>query len=191
MRARLALASAGISVELREVVLRDKAPELLAASPKATVPVLLVDGQVIDESYDIMLWALAKNDPEGWLSGQDDTLITALDGPFKTALDRYKYSKDGAETARETAAEFLQGLDTTLAQRPTLSGPRFGLADAASITFIRQFANVDRAWFDAQPWPNLLTWLENFLASSRFEAIMRKYPKWHAGDPATLFPEPA
>lgn len=190
MRARLALASAGIDVELREILLRDKAPELLAASPKATVPVLLVEGQVIEESYDIMLWALAKNDPEDWLSGRDDTLIAALDGPFKTALDRYKYSKEGAEAARETAAEFLETLDATLAKQPYLSGSEFGLADAASATFIRQFANVDRAWFDAQPWPQLRLWLENFLASARFEAIMQKYPKWHAGDPATLFPEP-
>jgi len=191
MRARLALASAGIAVELREVLLRDKAPELLAASPKATVPVLLHEGQVIDESYDIMLWALAKNDPESWLSGRDDTLINTLDGPFKTALDCYKYSKEGAETARETASEFLLTIDATLASQPHLSGAQFGLADAASATFIRQFANVDRTWFNAQPWPHLRAWLENFLASSRFEAIMQKYPKWHAGDPATLFPEPA
>lgn len=190
MRARLALASAGITVELREILLRDKAPALLAASPKATVPVLLAGGQVIEESYDIMLWALGENDPDGWLKGRDDALIETLDGPFKTALDCYKYNKEGATAARESTAEFLQGLDATLARQPFLSGAQFSLADAASATFIRQFANVDRAWFDAQPWPHLHTWLENFLASSRFEAIMRKYPKWHAGDPATLFPEP-
>ncbi len=191
MRARLALASAGIAVELREVLLRDKAPELLAASPKATVPVLLDEGQVIEESYDIMLWALGKNDPEGWLNGRDDALIEALDGPFKTALDHYKYGREGAEAPRETAAAFLRILEATLTNQPFLSGQSFALADAASITFIRQFSNVDRTWFDAQPWPHLRTWLENFLASSRFGAIMRKYPKWHAGDPATMFPEPA
>ena len=190
MRARLALASAGIEVELREILLRDKAPELLAASPKATVPVLVLGDKVIEESYDIMLWALEKNDPEGWLNGRDDALIAAIDGPFKTALDRYKYGKGSVETARAEAAEFLHGLNTTLARQPYLSGQRFALSDAASITFIRQFANVDRTWFNAEPWPHLRAWLENFLASSRFAAIMRKYPKWQAGDPATLFPEP-
>jgi len=189
MRARLALASAGITAELREVLLRDKAPELLAASPKATVPVLLHDGQVIEESYDIMLWALTKNDPEGWLSGRDDALATTLDGPFKTALDLYKYGKGDSEAARENASEFLFGLDATLAQQPFLSGQFFALADAATATFVRQFANVDIGWFNAKPWPHLRAWIDNFLASSRFEAIMRKYPQWHAGDPATLFPE--
>ncbi len=190
MRARLALASAGIKVELREILLRDKAPELLAASPKATVPVLVQEDRVIEESYDIMLWALEKSDPEGWLAGRDDALIATIDGPFKTALDHYKYGTEDVESAREEAAGILRGLDTTLARQPYLSGQHFALADAASITFIRQFANVDRPWFNAEPWPHLRVWLENLLASSRFAAIMRKYPKWHAGDPATLFPEP-
>ncbi len=190
MRARLALASAGIPVELREVLLRDKAPELLEASPKATVPVLDLPDRVIEESYDIMLWALGKSDPEGWLQGKNEPLITEIDGPFKTALDHYKYGKIGVEEARETSSETLRKLENTLKTSPFLSGPQFTLADAASVTFIRQFANVDRAWFDTQPWPHLCAWLENFLASPRFEAIMRKYPKWQAGDPATLFPEP-
>lgn len=190
MRARLALASTGVEVELREVLLRDKAPELLAASPKATVPALVLDGQIIDESYDIMLWALSQNDPESWLAGRDDALIAKIDGPFKTALDIYKYSKSGAEEARDTAAETLFALNATLEAQPFLSGHAFGLADAASITFIRQLANVDIAWFNAKPWPHLRTWLENFLASPRFEAIMQKYPKWQMGDAVTLFPEP-
>jgi len=190
MRARLAVASAGLTVEVREILLRDKAPELLAASPKATVPVLVLPARVIAESYDIMLWALHRHDPERWLLARDDALIAKVDGPFKTALDCYKYSKTGVEAARDEAVEFLLELNTTLAHQPFLSGQHFGLADAASITFIRQFANVDRAWFDQEPWPHLRLWLENFLASARFEAIMRRYPKWHAGDPATIFPEP-
>ena len=190
MRARLALASAGIQVELREILLRDKAPELLAASPKATVPVLVLGGEVIDESYDIMLWALAQRDPENWLSGRDDALMSQIDGPFKTALDQYKYSDSGAESARDQAAEILFKLDETLQAQPFLSGQQFGLADAATLTFIRQFANVDIPWFNAKPWLNLRGWLEDFLASVRFQAIMQKHPKWQAGDPATLFPEP-
>jgi glutathione S-transferase len=190
MRARLALASAGIQVELREILLRDKAPELLAASPKATVPVLVLGSKVIDESYDIMLWALAKQDPKNWLSGRDDALISHIDGPFKTALDHYKYGNSGAEEAREQAAKTLFKLNETLQAQPYLSGQQFGLADAATVTFIRQFANVDITWFNVKPWPNLRAWLENFLASPRFNAIMQKYPKWQAGDPTTLFPEP-
>jgi glutathione S-transferase len=190
MRARLALAVAGLPVELREVVLRDKPPELLNASPKATVPVLVLADQVIEESYDIMLWALAKADPEGWLLGRDDALISEIDGPFKTALDAYKYGKSGTEDARGAASETLFKLEAALKTQPFLSGPEFTLADAASITFIRQFAYVDIAWFNAKPWPHLRAWLENFLASPRFAAIMQKYPKWQAEAPATLFPEP-
>ena len=116
--------------------------------------------------------------------------MSQIDGPFKTALDQYKYSDSGAEDARDQAAETLFKLDETLQAQPFLSGQQFGLADAATLTFIRQFANVDIAWFNAKPWPNLHAWLEDFLASARFQAIMQKYPKWQAGDPATLFPEP-
>ncbi len=190
MRARLALVSAGITVALREVVLRDKPAALLAVSPKATVPVLVLPAQVIEESYDIMLWALARHDPEGWLQGRDDPLITRIDGPFKSALDRYKYNKDDADAAREQAADFLVQLDKTLATQPFLSGQIFGLSDAASITFVRQFAHVDITWFNTKPWPHLRAWLENFLASARFQAIMQKYPKWQENTPAPLFPEP-
>ncbi len=189
MRARLALASAGIAVELREVLLRDKPPELLQASPKATVPVLVLPDQVIDESYDIMLWALSKNDPENWLAGRDDSLISQIDGPFKSALDHYKYSKGDVESARADAASFLMDLEKTLSAQPFLSGAHFGLADAASITFIRQFAQVDRTWFNGKPWPYLRLWLDNFLASPAFGAIMKKYPKWQNGDAVTPFPE--
>ncbi len=188
MRARLAIASAGLQVELREIVLRDKAPALLAASPKATVPVLVLPDRVLEESYDIMRWALERADPEGWLAGQDASLIAACDGAFKTALDGYKYGKDAA-AAREAASGFLRGLDDVLADQPFLSGQKNGLADMATITFIRQFANVDRAWFDQQSWPHLRAWLDNFLASPRFAAMMQKYPKWQQGDAPTLFPE--
>lgn len=190
MRARLALASAGVAVELREVVLRDKPAALMAASAKATVPVLILPDQVIDESYDIMRWALGLADPENWLGGHDSALIAACDGGFKTALDRYKYGQRGVDTARETAAGFLRGLEQTLADQPYLSGARQGLTDMAIITFVRQYANVDRPWFDRQNWPHLLHWLENFLASARFAAIMQKYPKWQSGDSAVIFPEP-
>ncbi len=194
MRARLAIASAGISCELREVVLRDKAPELLQASPKATVPVLVIGDEVIEESLDIMIWALRQNDPEGWLASQDASLplIAECDRPFKMALDRYKYGSRyaGADTTAEraTAAEFLQKLDGMLSASAYLFGEVPSLGDMAILTFVRQYAFVDKDWFDAQPWPNLIRWLNAFLGSDRFAAIMDKHPKWENGDPVTIFP---
>ena len=187
MRARLALASAGITTELREILLRDKAPELIAASPKATVPVLVGD-TVIDESYEIMLWALTRNDPEGWLDmpAEGHTLIAKSDTDFKPVLDAYKYKR--SETDRATAATFLRSLDQMLDGQPYLFGQTATLADMAILTFVRQFAFVDKPWFDTQPWSHLSKWLENFIASARFADIMQKYPIWQAGDPVTLFP---
>lgn len=193
MRARLALVSAGIETELREILLRDKAPELLEASPKGTVPVL-VDGQrVLEESLDIMDWALAQNDPEGWLGfppeGRD--LIAECDGPFKTALDRYKYDTrygSDPEMERETASKFLCKLDSMLARQDYLYGSAPTQPDMAILTFVRQFANTDRAWFDVQGWPHLIRWLDAFVESERFKMIMGKYPRWNAGDPMTVFP---
>ena len=194
MRARLALLVAGIQVELREIVLRNKAPEFLETSPKGTVPVLVTDDQVIEESLDIMLWALGRNDPEGWLDMPDEghQIIATIDGPFKTALDRYKYDTrygSNAEEEREKAALILRNLDEKLQKTRWLMADKPTLADMATITFIRQFANTDRTWFDAQDWTALRHWLDTFLASKRYNAIMDKYPKWSSGDPATYWPE--
>ncbi len=194
MRARLGLASAGLTVELREVVLRDKPAAFLATSPSATVPCLKAGETVIDESLDIMLWALAQNDPEGLLDMPDagHTLIAATDGPFKTALDRYKYHTryDDAdrEEERAKASADLEILNAQLDGQDWLFGPTPRLADFAILPFIRQFAMTDKAWFDAQDWPNLRRWLDTFLASSRFQTIMPKYPQWHEGDAPTHFP---
>lgn len=196
MRARLALASSGLSVRLREVVLRDKPSEMIEASAKATVPVLVLqDGQVIDESLDVMKWALGKNDPEGWLGADlalTDDLIETMDGPFKDNLDRYKYANryEGAvaETHRAQAAEHLLELDARLGNSAWLCGAAPSLADYAILPFIRQFANTDRAWFDGQEWPHLKNWLEAFLASDRFHSVMSKYPQWHSGDAEVDFP---
>ena len=196
MRARLAVAAADITVELREVLLRDKPAAFLAASPDGTVPLLVTGDGVIPESLDIMRWALARRDPEGWLEAPGSemvALITEADGPFKTALDRYKYHSRYAgadpEAERVRAEIFLRRLDTRLAGQGWLFGDVPCLADMAILPFVRQFALVDRAWFDAQPWPDLRSWLDRFLASARFDSIMRKYPAWQAGDPVTLFPE--
>ncbi|SFR36006.1 glutathione S-transferase [Litoreibacter janthinus] len=191
MRARLAIFTAGLQIEHREILLRDKAPEFLQASPKGTVPVVVYDGTVIEESLDVMLWALQQNDPENWLCGSDASLdlIAQNDGPFKQALDRYKYASrhDGnPEKWRVIGAETLVEYDTALGQSPYLLGSKPRLADMAIFPFVRQFANTDRTWFDTQSWPHLHRWLNEHLASDRFASIMKKYPKWQAGDPPTL-----
>jgi glutathione S-transferase len=191
MRARLALAAAEQSVELREIVLRDKAPAFLAASPSATVPCLVTAEQVIDESLDIMIWALRRNDPEHWLQmpevGWD--WISRSDGPFKRALDRTKYSsrypEEDPQAQRQRAATYLADLDQQIG---TWIFDQATIADYAILPFVRQFAFIDKTWFDQQPWPDLQAWLDRFLTSARFESIMQKYPKWHEGDAVTQFP---
>jgi glutathione S-transferase len=154
MRARMAVAVSGVKVEMREIVLRDKPPEMLAASPKGTVPVLVMpNGDVIDESLHIMRWALAQNDPEVWLAHTDTDLIATNDGPFKAALDRYKYPhryglSDGLEH-RDTGLEYLQNLDQILRNQAFLDGTNRGFTDIALFPFIRQYAATDKLWFDA------------------------------------------
>ncbi len=193
MRARMAIAVSGLKVELREVVLRDKPPELLEASPKATVPVLvLLDEVIVDQSLDIMRWVLEQNDPEGWLASDDVDLIQQNDGPFKAALDRYKYPhryglEDGTAHRTEGLA-ILSRLDARLHHCPFLTGETRGLTDIAIFPFIRQFAATDQAWFDAQPLPDLHRWLTKLLTSDLFASIMHRYPRWHSGDAPTFFP---
>jgi glutathione S-transferase len=192
MRARMAVFASGVTVELREIILRDKPPEMLAASPKGTVPVLILpDGRVIDESLDIMRWALAQNDPDNWLAGDDPALIAENDGPFKAALDRYKYpEKHGVPDTAEPRAvgmEFLTTLNARLDDRKFLAGNDSGLTDFAIFPFVRQFAATDSLWFDAQPLPGLQRWLSTNLASSLFNAIMGRYARWNAGDVPIYF----
>ncbi|MBD2841388.1 glutathione S-transferase [Erythrobacter rubeus] len=195
MRARMALWIASITVELREVKLADKPPELAETSPKATVPVLaLPDGEVVDESIAVMRWALAKSDPEGWLSGDDKKLIERNDGPFKHHLDRYKYPNryedepdHGQIDHRGEGLAILQDLDARLTDQPQLCGETRTLADIALFPFIRQFANTDRAWFDAQDIPHLQNWLEGHLSSDLFQAVMPKFTPWKAGDDPIAF----
>ena len=192
MRARMAIAVSGVQVELREVVLRDKPPELIAASAKATVPVLLLpDGEVIDESLDIMRWALGQNDPENWLVESNDELISANDGPFKQALDRYKYPHrydmtDGTEY-RDAALMHLVSLHERLSVAPYLKGDWKSMTDVAIFPFVRQFAATDQTWFNTLPLAALQAWLNVLLASDLFGQIMTRYPKWTAGDEPTYF----
>ena len=189
MRARMALLVSGTVCELREVLLRDKPAELIAASPKATVPVLVLPaGRVIDESLDVMRWALARHDPEGWLDGDDRVLIATYDGAFKHHLDRAKYPQrygDDSVDHRAEALAMLMALDRRLASRAYLCGDRRTLSDAAIMPFVRQFAAIDRAWFDAQPLPAVHRWLAALIASPLFEQTMRGFPRWSAGQPAS------
>lgn len=197
MRARLGLLSAGVEYELREVVLRDKPQVFLDTSPSATVPCLSVNGTVLDESLDIMAWALRKNDPEALQDMPDvgHELISRCDGVFKTSLDHYKYPTryEGvdAASARDDACSFIAALDAQLADRPWLFGPAPKLADLAILPFIRQFAHVDLNWWETTPYTGVQRWLQCFKSSDRFGAIMRKYPQWVEGDAGHSFPETA
>ena len=194
MRARLAIASSGLTVELREILLRDKAPQFLEASPKGTVPVLIAD-IVIEESYDVMRWALEQSDPENLLATMTQAayaLIEESDGPFKTALDQTKYAVrhpdlDPAES-RDTAASFIAKLDAQLKGKPWLLGNQPSLADLAILPFVRQFAHTDLDWWDAQTFTHAQDWLAAFKASDRFTSVMTKYTPWKTGDDVVLFP---
>lgn len=194
MRARMAIASSGAKVRLREILLRDKPEEMLAASPKGTVPVLVNGDEVIDESIDVMRWALERNDPEGWLA-QEDTggLIEGNDGPFKHHLDRYKYSTryEGAdaEEHREAGFKFLQKLEARLADSEYLYGDRRSFADIAIFPFVRQFRIADPDWFDAAPVPNVQRWLNTLMESELFQSVMKKYPLWKETGEEFGFPE--
>ena len=185
MRARMALSVSGAEYEHREVVLRDKPREMLEVSPKGTVPVLVTEeAGVLEESLDIMRWALAQSDPEGWLERQDDDLLTANDGPFKHHLDRYKYSTRYDDVDPEEhgakAVEHLRRLDHRLATSPYLCGERRGFADIAIFPFVRQFVNADKEWFAAQGLAHVEKWLNSLTGSELFSGIMAKHDQWKA-----------
>ena len=196
MRARLALHSSAQTVEFRELVLRNKPEHMCEISPKATVPVLqLANGHVIDESLDVMLWALAVNDPALWLApelGNKEqmlALIQLCENDFKSHLDRYKYANryEDADPARHRsqALNFINELNGRLAKTPYLFGNRPALADYAIAPFIRQFANTDIDWFMQTPYPALHAWLDWFLQSDPFTTIMEKLQPWQPGDVIT------
>lgn len=197
MRARLALTVASHRWVHREVDLQDRPAELYAASAKGTVPVLvLAKGAVIDESLEVMRWALAERDPLRWLpeDAQEelaiDELLAACDGPFKHHLDRYKYGsrhpeEDPAEH-REQASAILMEWNARLAKHGHLIRGQACLADMALFPFVRQFAFADRSWFDGQAWPKLIAWLDELTSSELFEVVMTKRVPWKAGDTALI-----
>jgi len=185
MRARMALTAAGIVNQIREVSLQNKPHAMLSVSPKGTVPVLLLaDGRVIDESLDIMYWALNQHDPERWLAPGDamTDLIVANDGPFKFHLDRAKYGNryPGSDPAehRVAAIELLNALERRLQQSAYLFGNAPSLADVAIFPFVRQFAHADAAAFSVDPLPSLQEWLAGWESSALYQSIMIKHAVW-------------
>ncbi len=196
IRARMALCYAGVQVELREILLKNKPDAMLKASAKGTVPVLVLeDGAVLDESYDVMRWALAKNDPDHWwdevLAAQADALVQKNDFEFKPWLDRYKYAdrypEFSLEYYRSRGEEFLRVLEDHLNANEFLLRGSLSFADVAVFPFIRQFALVDKAWFDETDYPRLQVWLERLLLSDLFLGVMTKYPLWKEGDKPNIF----
>lgn len=190
MRARMALDVAGVSVEHREILLRDKPQAMLDASPKGTVPVLVSDADVLDESLDIMVWALRQNDPEAWMinADQDRADVETFLSGFKDLLDRYKYASrydqsvasgavdlDQRRAAMTALNQFTASLDTT----PFLRGDEPRLIDVATFPFIRQFAAVEPVWWKEAAPSGLAGWLETWLQSDRFKRIMKKHVVWN------------
>ncbi|MES3011197.1 MAG: glutathione S-transferase [Pseudomonadota bacterium] len=197
MRARMALAQAGQVVQLREVALRAKPQALLAVSPEATVPVLVLPDRVLTHSLDIMVWAWQGHDPDGWLARSDTpdnhALVTANDGAFKHALDRYKYAERFPEHPRSHYGQdavqcLLAPLAQRLAQQPFLGGDTPCLTDLALLPFVRQFAAVDAATWDALPLATTQRWLSGWLGHPLFAQAMAKLPVWVPGATPVCFP---
>ncbi|WP_319380214.1 glutathione S-transferase [Thiomicrorhabdus sp.] len=190
MRARMGIYLAGLSVEQREIVFWDKPEPMLKASPKGTVPVLVLpDGRVIDESLDILLWALRQSRSD-LLPADPQTVAEATawmewnDGEFKRHLDVYKYSQDEGERlqARMGGETFLQKVEAALVRQSYLVGEELSVADIAIFPFVRQFAHVDKLWFSQSSYCRVQNWLERHLQSDYFIHVMRNRPVWKEGD---------
>ncbi|MDB4044092.1 glutathione S-transferase [Emcibacteraceae bacterium] len=195
MRARLVLLSCQIKCELREVVLRNKPQQMVNISPKATVPVLeLVDGVIIDESCDIIIWAVKKNDPNQWQPHlkQMEELVKINDNQFKIHLDKYKYSSQNPELSKDVHREncnfYLKLINEKLKGFNFLSADKQTVTDLSIFPFIRQFAFVDKDYFDKLPYPHLQKWLQYHLQSELFQNIMTKYDPWHEGQDIIYLP---
>ncbi|MSP99713.1 MAG: glutathione S-transferase [Methylotenera sp.] len=183
MRARMALKLAKIDVEIREISLRNKPAHLLQVSPKATVPVLVLqDGKVMDESLDIMHWALQAHAMGVNIRARDEALVLENDGAFKRALEGYKYpERYQSLTQQQHRAQgdiFLQKLENLLHENNYLFSTTPSLADIAIFPFVRQFAAVDNVWFEATPYLKLQAWLKRLVESELFARVMEKQPTY-------------
>ena len=195
MRAHMALKYSGLKVELREVDLKNMPDEALLKSAKATVPILvLADGSIIDESWDIMKWALAQNDPDNWLDEANDNLLAAEiltetnDFSFKADLDHYKYANRYPEHTEEyyrvACEEFIEELEDMLTENKFLLTNKLTLADISVFPFVRQFSLVNKAWFNQRPYPKVQRWLDTLVNSDLFQHIFQKHDVWKAGNSA-------
>ena len=186
IRARMALKYAGITVEHREIELHNKPQSMLRVSPKGTVPVLLIGNLILDQSLEIMRWALQKSDPDNWGEIDEDAAqiwIEKNDGPFKILLDQYKYSNRYLHMNQEKVLDaaitlMLKPMDDVLESSQYLLGHKQSWLDVAIFPFIRQFSMVNSEGFDQLPLPALKNWLAQYLQSELFNAIMCKYPTW-------------
>jgi len=186
MRARMALTYSGIELEHREIDLRNKPQSMLLASPKGTVPVLCLNGLVLDQSIEIMRWALEQSDPDGWLRvdhGLAQQWIEKNDGPFKLLLDQYKYLNRFPELQQSEVIDsayklMLELIELALQSHPFLLGSNLSWIDIAIFPFIRQFSMVDLQQFNALPIPQTKQWLNDLLESELFNSVMFKYPVW-------------
>lgn len=183
----MALLYGDIRVELREVRLNDLPMEMLEISSKATVPVMqFEDGSVLDESLDIIDWALSTADPENWSQLSDESLVKENDERFKPLLDQYKYAVRFPEKSqlehRHATLFFLHRLNKRLQQSAYLAGDRQGRVDIAIMPFVRQFAGVEPEWFRQCEFAALRSWLQGMLNSILFQQAMQKYPVWHVGN---------
>jgi len=205
MRARIAIFYAQQRVILRDVVLSNKPKAMLAASPKGTVPVLVLPNnkteeksQVIDESLAVMLWALTENDPDDLLQKYDPDnltamlkLITTFDSEFKTCLEAYKcakrYHENTVKACRQACEVYIQQLELRLSQHDFLMSAKPSLTDIALLPYIRQFARVERQWYLQSPYPKLKQWLNNYLQSPMFTQVMAKNPLWQENNQSLYF----
>ncbi|MBU3637491.1 glutathione S-transferase [Polynucleobacter sp. es-MAR-4] len=186
MRARMALKYSGIEVEHREIEFRNKPPSMLLVSPKGTVPVLCVDDLVLDQSLDIMHWALEQSDPDGWMGFEEEASrvwIEKNDGPFKVLLDQYKYPNRFPDLLQEDVLNsaidlMLKPMESKLQSSNYLLANKISLADVALFPFIRQFAAVDPQKFEGLPFDSLKKWLNQHLESELFNSVMEKHPTW-------------
>ncbi|NQY34141.1 MAG: glutathione S-transferase [Alteromonadaceae bacterium] len=199
MRARIAIFKARQQVQLRDVILSNKPAQMIAVSPKGTVPVLVVEQTtVIDESLDIMLWALGKSDHDDLLQSHDPSalvnmlkLIARFDNEFKVCLEKYKcakrYHEDTITECRQACEVYVQSLEQRLSEHDFIFSAKESLVDLALLSFIRQFARVERQWYLQSPYPKLRQWLNNYLQSPMFTKVMSKYPLWHENHEAVFF----
>jgi glutathione S-transferase len=199
MRARVAIFKAQQIVILRDIVLSNKPKEMITASSKATVPVLvLANGTVVEESLAIMLWALNETDPDDLLQSQNEhelsvmlNLIKSFDHDFKVCLEQYKCAKRYRESniieCRVECEQFIQTLESRLNRHSFLISNTESLADIALLPFIRQFARIERQWYLQSPYPKVRQWLNNYLQSPMFTKVMAKYPLWLDDHEVVLF----